>query len=389
MHAEHAPVCRACAVVTKGICDGESITAAPRSRIPSVIGRQRQWAAPNDLVFLYNATRCTNRELNRQDALLPVTHVAFADDRPNNVGERYGAWYYYARGCSDLGLDVGNTFAARNRIALFLVLEAMVHGSDDVDLSAATSAAVASNAARAADRIMKGHYGKNLQGWTQYALSTLRVFRNVSALSLGDMLKDAARGMYAPAEGPPLEALQDSSWCGVQRPCDRACLRRAVGLNRALRADDRVFDQQNAMLMHRLQRRRLARGLPRIDTVQILEGGFTTLRPTPEIWEVRHTPSDFEWHHRLGSISYSPAFGSRRAWLNGSTVLRWINGSACYPSSNQQCWACAGSRLEQSCSRGLRVGNLVQVQAKTLDARDAHGRAAHGTLNQLARPRAE
>ena len=50
---------------------------------------------------------------------LPVTHVHARQD-PHQVG----IWFYYARGCSDLAWNVGETLLVRNRCDAVIGLEA-------------------------------------------------------------------------------------------------------------------------------------------------------------------------------------------------------------------------------------------------------------------------
>ena len=101
---------------------------------------------------------------------------------------------------------------------------------------------IALGASRAAAKIKANKFGRAMRDFMQNAVNVQKAFRNITELTTEGVLKDAARGFYAPVDSPPLESIDEPSWCGWQRPCDRACLRRAAGLNRALQLDDHVFD---------------------------------------------------------------------------------------------------------------------------------------------------
>ena len=70
---------------------------------------------------------------------------------------------------------------------------------------------VARGAARAAAHVAAGRFGTSLRRYLRSASAKLRAFRNASALTLEELLKDAARGLYAPADFPPLEQITDAS----------------------------------------------------------------------------------------------------------------------------------------------------------------------------------
>ena len=115
---------------------------------------------------------CTpNPELARDWAVLPVTHTTSGPDV-------YGTWFYYARGCSDLGWNAGRTLLATNRVQAALMLEARLQMREAWDHPRVLSALAA--------RISK--YAKHLRG------SPWRTFGPGNTTANGKLLEVASRG---------------------------------------------------------------------------------------------------------------------------------------------------------------------------------------------------
>ena len=79
-------------------------------------GGRRTWHAfgqPSNVDFMDGVPCAPPPEL-ASHTVVPVTHT--------RSGYAIGLWLYYARGCSDLGWDLGTTILATNRIDLALKL---------------------------------------------------------------------------------------------------------------------------------------------------------------------------------------------------------------------------------------------------------------------------
>lgn len=77
----------------------------------------RAWSAPQHLKFLRPSTCSVNDELQLSHAWVPIVHV-----RDKYEAATKGMWFYYARGCSNLEYDTGQTLAAKNRLHAALKL---------------------------------------------------------------------------------------------------------------------------------------------------------------------------------------------------------------------------------------------------------------------------
>jgi hypothetical protein len=181
-------------------------------------------------------------------ARLPVTHT-----RPTLTAatEPGGTWYYYARGCSDLHLDVGRTLSARNRIHASILLTKRLEGGNE-----ASSLLLAAQSLRNHKKL-KGNCkfwekdvlerARSRRGVRQYAHLAAQPDAQLNLSTLEGLLSAAARGFFVwPGAGcntMRLGAHPDS--------CRGGCMRRASALSYIFTYNECV-DELNARLMRRM-----------------------------------------------------------------------------------------------------------------------------------------
>lgn len=310
--------------------------AAPVSDVVSL------WAFPPGTALLRNVSCTPNAELGRSHAWLPVTHT--------QVGDSIGLFFYYGRGCSDLHWDVGRTLLARNRAHLTVLLTHLAHRAEN---GSSTWDAAVVRAAAHLERLAPKFANSSLERARHTRHSThARYFHALSGgarstIELPTLLREAARGLFAP-RGCSLWAPATSA-----ARCRGACERRARALSYAL-WEDPWLDTANAALLRVL---RAASGAV-FDTVQLLQGGFRSLRVHTEIWDVRFL-------QRTDGADAPPC--DDHACRVPPPHYGWPNGSRCALSApGPKCWACAGSRLEsEGCPRARsRHGPLSGLNAK-------------------------
>lgn len=274
---------------------------APVCRVCGACPRNETWhgfAMPIGIDMLVDVQCAPAAELGQNFAWLPVTHT--------RAGAALGLWYYYARGCSDMAVNVGRTLLARNRVHGALMLEALL-------LSNKTDHPVASLAVATRLRTVFSTQEK-YQKWQRRVVSpvapTLRA--RGANVTLENALDEAARGIYNATLCNP------SATAPITTKCRGSCLRRPSRLVHL--AAEATLD----IVMWK-QIRLLRSAGHTIDTIQLHQQpqGGGAIRWTTEVWDVR---------------------------ADAEVLPRWLNGSKCARSSDwRNCYACMGSRLEHCC----------------------------------------
>ena len=254
---------------------------------------------PHGVSWLRNVSCVPNQELGLSHARLPVTHV---HDR---LPQRAGLWFYYARGCSDLTWHVGRTLRARNRYHATVLLHQRLFNTS-------YSAAI--------ERVTRTLRSRNMLGRRGEAALLAEARRHLGAW----LVRELARGIFGSHR-----AECNASPRAVGGTCVGACLRRAMGLSRALQGQNALFDRYNAELMQRLSGSDLE-----LDTLQLEQqpqGGGSTLWAT-EIWDRR----------RIDLRNTSRLMASQR--------IGRLDGALCVPSRiSSACLSCDKSELERRC----------------------------------------
>jgi hypothetical protein len=263
--------------------------------------RNETWhgfAMPIGVDMLLDVPCAPEPALGRDGAWLPVTHT--------RAGTALGMWYYYAAGCSDLGLNVGRTLLAPNRVGAALMLESLLLANTTVDARAA---------ARLARRVQQ--HPRHSHKWERLVVSRAApALRAVGAnATLEAALREAGRGLYEPTRCNPSIGAPNAT------RCRGACLARPSSLLPLV-----ASATLDPILWRQLQELGAAgRPLDSLVLHQQPQGGGA-IRWTTEIWDVRY---------------------ARGAAL----PARWLNGSACAHAAGwKTCNACAGSALERRCA---------------------------------------
>ena len=333
-------------------------------------GGRRTWHAfgqPSNVDFLDGVACAPPVELESH-AVVPVTHT--------RSGYAIGLWLYYARGCSDLGWDLGRTAVATNRVdlALKLIDRVRVRGversaggqgspsvSEDqgrdahalaVDLALQLhrkhrrwASLVVHRAMSSRHLAVSRYFNKSLRAMFNQSLRAMVANRSAEARSTGRedsvgrddaaalalLLRDAARGLVggtARSIDGACHAHGDVDSNVSHRRCVGACSRRAAALAHVFAGDGSAMDVLNARLLRQLCGRR-----NQLDTAVLLRQpqGMGSVRWATEIWDVRSLCE------RKGALAAEPFY-------------RWLNGSRCDPAPMHQwrvCMACNGSQLQR------------------------------------------
>ena len=327
------------------------------------INRTRFWrpfAAPPRVVFAVSAMRCTpNPELGQPHVRLPVTHT-------RTMNRPLGVWWYYARGCSDLGWDTGRTLAVRNRCHAAVEIDQRVHRD---------------GTRRAIERISHYYLMSDYQGQaaetvlpSAYVRSLAPTNDSIRLLQLA--MHQCVRGVFGTT----------SAHCNVaaasaEDSCAGTCRERVKALSPLAGVD--YLDGYIAVKL-----RSLAPD-DEVDSIQLLQQphpGCTRASAhcgywTTELWDVRtllpsataKTPVKLPQIDGLVDAQGVPTLEKRNLTVlydaffkhhkqgHKSGVVGWLNGSACNRGdAAEQCRSCAGSLLEAACGFHCgRAGNFV------------------------------
>ena len=326
------------------------------------INRTRFWrpfAAPPRVVFAVSAMRCTpNPELGRSHVRLPVTHT-------RTMNRPLGVWWYYARGCSDLGWDTGRTLAVRNRCHAAVEIDQRVHGD---------------GTRRAIERIsryylMSDYRGPSRRDGAYPRRTCARWRRPTTPMRLLQLaMHQCVRGVFGTTS-----ANCNVAAASAEDACAGACRARVKALSPLAGVD--YLDGYIAVKL-----RSLAPD-DEVDSIQLLQQphpGCTRASAhcgywTTELWDVRTLlasatdTTPVKLPHIDGLVDargvptlkrnltlYDAFFKHQQGHKSG--VVGWLNGSACNRGdAAEQCRSCAGSLLEAACGFHCgRTGNLCE-----------------------------
>jgi hypothetical protein len=280
------------------------------------------FAAPIGVGWFEQVECLPARELGQHHVWIPVTHT-----NQGHFHAGIGTWLYYARGCSDLVWNMGETVLASNRCEAVIMLENRLIGNWSEALHHVSA------------KLTKLYPSwANAQVWNVARLIKIPSMHIVPQVnntlgSLRWLLAEAAKGIFGGHSG------QHCNVWGLKNGtrCAGACKHRAAVLS--------AFCGQaflDAYMVNQL--RRLTRANKSVDTIQLHQQpqGGGSVRWLTEIWDVRDLRQDGAFHHDRKQIE-----------PDGSThfqTYRHLTGRPCMPSTNwSKCFACDGSLLENAC----------------------------------------
>lgn len=261
--------------------------------------------------------------------ILPVTHMHEGTELWFNDE---GSWFYYARGCSDFGFDVGRTMLVSNRYEAAVQLVQRKSKLEKGQRELTRLQAVRHVANRLLDREPQ-FVNETLHRARESSHSfMLYLGPRPSNISLENLLADAARGIMDPVRCRVRGG-------GISAPCRNACAARTKALTYTLMNRMFVIDHLNAALL-----RELCGTEQQLDSIQLLHQPSARHQrglayASTEIWDTR-----IICHPRKRKSNVAML----QPWHS------WANGSQCSPSpwnEFSKCFACNGSLMQQLCQR--------------------------------------
>ena len=328
-------VCRPCrkrADCTYSTYIGRGVFNVSRSNPPTWHGPKQ----PAGVDFLEKQLCIPDEELTRQHAVLPVTHVRAGDGAKGTI------WFYYARGCSDMGWGMGRTLLARNRQDLAIKLQQRLYpGTSRKNATGEVAAALRTRAPHWAAKIVAAAKVSQSANPARYWADA----RARNRITLEGLLADAAEGFVVPegnsSSGNSGRACQvvsrRSRMRGSADFCGGLCSVRALALISIFYLDGAAMDPLNTMLL-----RALCGSTHALDSVKLhQQPSGTDGRWATEIWDTAHLCVE---HGDTIPVGPAGELAGGPVWLH--------NGSWCARTPHAQfreCYACSGSELQQDC----------------------------------------